>query len=246
MSSPRIHSLLKRAELDVIVPLGALEQHGPHLPMGTDSAIAESLALNIAQRVDHLLVAPCLPVGCSEHHMSFAGTVSLSRDVVAGYIRSVATALLRHGFRYIYVASAHAGNIPAMKAAVGSLDDQMRPRVVAFVDWPGQRDRLHEWAEESLGLAAEEVGSHAGHFETSIMLALAPESVDMQAAPKGFIGSADEATAVMATKGMTAVSEIGVVGDARGATAEAGRQYLEVLVASVVSFIEAHRSGAGS
>jgi creatinine amidohydrolase len=246
MSSPQIRSLLERAELDVIVPLGALEQHGPHLPLGTDTVIAESLALNVARRVDHLVVAPCLPVGCSEHHLSFAGTASLSPEAVVGFVRSVAKTLLRHGFRYVYVVSAHAGNIPAMKAAVESLDAEIRPHVAAFVDWPEQREQLHAWARQSLGLSAEEVGSHSGHFETSIMLALAPESVDMSTAPKGFIGSADEASKVMMTKGMAAVSEVGVVGDARGASPTAGRGYMDVLVASVVRFIERHRSAAAT
>jgi creatinine amidohydrolase/Fe(II)-dependent formamide hydrolase-like protein len=245
MSSPQIRSLLERAEVDVIIPLGALEQHGPHLPLGTDTVIAESLASIVARRVDHLAVAPCLPVGCSDHHLSFAGTASLSQEAVVAYVRSVAKTLLRHGFRYVYVVTAHAGNIRAMKAAVESLDAEIRAHVAAFVDWPQQREQLHAWARQSIGLSAEEVGSHSGHFETSIMLALAPELVDMFAAPRGFIGSADEASNVMMTKGMAAVSEVGVVGDARGASPAAGKGYMEVLVASLVHFIEGHRSAAG-
>lgn len=242
MLSPRIRSLVDQGDLDLLIPLGALEQHGPHLPLGTDTVIAAALAGKIAKQVDNLLVAPPLPVGRSDHHLSFAGTASIPEDVIAGYIRSVALTLLGHGFRYAYIVSGHAGNIPAMKAALRSLPPEAEGRVAAFVDWPAQRDAMHKWAETTLGLRPEEVGSHAGHFETSIMLSIEPDSVDMSAAPRGFTGPVDEAARLMGAEGMAAVSEVGVLGDARSATAEAGRGYLEVLVESVASFIEEHRA----
>ncbi|MGH2778876.1 MAG: creatininase family protein [Actinomycetota bacterium] len=244
MSSPEIRALVERGDVDVLIPLGALEQHGPHLPLGTDTVIAEAIAAGVAERVDGLVVGPCLPVGCSEHHLSFHGTASVPEAVVVGYIRSTALTLLGHGFRYVFVASGHAGNIPAMNAAVASMPAEFAGSVAAFVDWPAQRRAMHEWAERSLGLPGAEVGSHSGHFETSIMLELDPSSVDMSAAPEGFIGRAEEASELMKTKGMAAVSEIGVVGDARSASSEAGARYLEILVGSVVEFIEQHRSHA--
>jgi creatinine amidohydrolase/Fe(II)-dependent formamide hydrolase-like protein len=244
MSSPQIAALVELGDVDVLIPLGALEQHGPHLPLGTDTVIAEAIAAGVARAVGALVVAPCLPVGCSEHHLSFPGTASVPEAVVAGYIRSTALTVLSHGFRYVYVVSGHAGNIPAMSAAVASLPPEVEGRVAAFVDWPAQRRALHEWAESSQGLSGAEVGSHSGHFETSIMLQLDPSSVDMSAAPKGFIGRAEEASELMRAKGMAAVSEIGVVGDARSASSEAGASYLEILTGTVVEFIEQHRSHA--
>jgi creatinine amidohydrolase len=244
MSSPRVRSLVSRGDLDILIPLGALEQHGPHLPLGTDTLIAEAIAVKVAQRVDNLLVAPCLSVGCSDHHLSFPGTASIPEEVVAGYIRSTVLSLLGHGFRNAYVVSGHAGNIDAMKAAMRSLPSQAGTRVAAFVDWPAQRAALQKWAETSFGLSGDEVGSHAGHFETSILLDLTPDLVDMSVAPRGFIGSAEEAAQHMTTGGMAAVSDIGVLGDARSATAAAGAGYLEVLVASIAAFIEKHRAAA--
>jgi creatinine amidohydrolase len=244
MLSPQIPVVTERGDVDVLIPLGALEQHGPHLPLGTDTVIAEAIAAGVAKRVNALVVGPCLPVGCSEHHLSFPGTASVPEDVVSGYIRSTALTLLGHGFRYVYVESGHAGNIPAMKAAVASMPPNAVGRVAAFVDWPGQRRAMHAWAEKALGLSGAEVGSHSGHFETSIMLALAPETVDMSAAPEGFIGSPEEASELMQAEGIAAVSPIGVVGDARSASSEAGEGYLEVLIGSVVDLIEKHRAGA--
>jgi creatinine amidohydrolase len=242
MLSPEVASLLQRGHLDVLLPLGALEQHGPHLPLGTDAFIADALAREVARRAGDMVVAPCLPVGCSDHHLSFAGTASISVEAAAAYLRSVAVSLLRHGFRCAYMFSAHAGNIPALRAALASFDAADRKRVAIFVDWPAQRDAMHDWARRELGLGPDEVGSHAGHFETSIMLHLAPELVDMQAAPRGFIGSAQDATTTMAEKGIAAVSRAGVVGDARGATPEAGGGYFEILAASITSFVSERRA----
>jgi creatinine amidohydrolase len=128
-----------------------------------------------------------------------------------------------------------------MEDAVRSLRPRWRERTAVFSDWPGQRAALHGWAEKALGLPAEEVGSHAGHFETSIMLRLAPGLVDMDAARAGYIGSPEDASRRMAERGMQSVSEAGVVGDPRSSTAEAGDGYLAILVDTVCSFIERDR-----
>lgn len=244
--SPQVRALLERRSVDVFVPLGALEQHGPHLPLATDTIIAEAVAREVASSVDDLVVAPCLPVGCSDHHLAFAGTASIPNAVAAAYVSAVTSTLLGHGFRCAYLWSAHAGNNDAVREAAASLSDEFPGRVAAFVDWPAQRRRLHEWAEAAFGLAPERVGSHAGHFETSIMLAVAPDGVDMEAAPEGFVGPVQEAADRMKRDGIAALSDVGVIGDARSATAEAGKGYLKVLVATLLSFIEARRAAAAA
>ena len=128
MLSPQIPALVEHENVDVLIPLGALEQHGPHLPLGTDTVIAEAIAAGVAQRLDALVVAPCLPVGCSEHHLSFPGTASVPEAVVAEYTRSTALTLLGHGFRNVYVVTGHAGNIPAMRSAVASVPPNLAGR----------------------------------------------------------------------------------------------------------------------
>jgi creatinine amidohydrolase/Fe(II)-dependent formamide hydrolase-like protein len=239
---PQLRSLLKLGTVDVLIPLGALEQHGPHLPLATDTIIAEAVADVVSRRLPNLVVAPCLPVGCSDHHLSFPGTASISKEVASAYLVSVTRTLLSHGFQNAYLFSGHAGNIPAMKEAANSLAGETLGRVAAFVDWPGQRRAMHEWARAELGMSPERIGSHAGHFETSIMLYLRPELVDVAAAPEGFIGSSREASERMKRDGIEAVSAAGVIGDPRDASAAAGVGYLEVLVSSLVAFIEDHRS----
>lgn len=241
MLSPSLRSLLDGRRVDVLIPLGALEQHGPHLPLGTDSIIADAVAVRVVERVPDLLIGPAVTVGCSDHHLGFAGTASVQTEQLATTLTSIVTTLLGHGFRHAYLFSGHAGNIPSMQRSMAELPSELEGRASAFTDWPGQRAALHDWGQTRLGLTPEEIGSHAGHFETSMMLVLAPQRVDMDAAPVGYVGSSEEGSRIMRSGGMRRLSQVGVMGDARSASAEAGEGYLEVMTGTVVDFIEGHR-----
>ncbi len=241
MSWTALRERLKQGPLDVVIPLGALEQHGPHLPLDTDALIAEAVADRAAHRAGECVVAPCAPVGASSHHLAFPGTASLSDKTLMSVIVEVVQTLLGHGFRGAYLVTGHAGNVGAMAAVMAELDSAVRSRVVSFDDWPAQRDAVHRVAEDQLGLDRELVGTHGGHFETSIMLAIAPGRVDMSSAVIGHVGPAPSASAKLRSEGMTALSPVGVIGDPRGATADAGELYLDALVDLVVEGIEAHR-----
>ena len=233
---------LKQGPLDVMIPLGALEQHGPHLPLDTDALIAEAVADRAAQRVGECMVAPCIPVGASSHHLAFPGTASFSDATLGSVLVEVIQTLVGHGFRGAYLVTGHAGNVGAMASATGELDAADRSRVVSFDDWPAQREAIHQAAEAQLGLDRELVGTHGGHFETSIMLAIAPDRVDMASAVAGHVGPASSASAKLRSEGMAALSPVGIIGDPRGASADAGEIYLDALVGLVVDGIETHRS----
>ena len=235
-----VERLLADGPLDVIVPLGALEQHGPHLPLSTDQIIAEALASEAAARSGECAVAPCLPVGVSPHHLGFAGTASVAAQTMAELQTDVVSSLLNHGFRCAYVVTGHAGNAGSMAEAERRLAEAFAGRVVSFADWPAQRKAVHA-AAEAMGLDPERVGTHAGHFETSIMCLLRPDLVDSAAAEPGWIGPAAAAGETLRSRGMAALSPIGVVGDPTGAGAEAGRAYLGALVEHVASGIARHR-----
>ena len=241
MSWTALRQRLEDAPLDVLVPLGALEQHGPHLPLDTDSRIAEAVATRAAERVGQCVVAPCQAVGASAHHLAFPGTASLARRTLADVLVEVTRTLLGHGFRAAYLVTGHAGNVGAMTEAVAALDTDLGGRVVAFNDWPAQRDAVHRVAETHCGLDRETCGTHAGHFETSILLAIAPETVTMAAAVPGHVGPAATAGAILRAEGMASLSPVGIIGDPRGANAAAGELYLEALVDLVVTGIAAHR-----
>lgn len=241
MSWTALEERLTQGPLDVVIPLGALEQHGPHLPLDTDALIAEAVADRAARRAGECMVTPCIPVGASSHHLAFPGTASLSDTTLRNVLMEVVQTLLSHGFRGAYLVTGHAGNVGAMAEAIGELDAADRSRAVSFDDWPAQREAIHLVAEDQLGLDREQVGTHGGHFETSIMLAIAPDRVDMASAVAGYIGPAAPAGAKLRSEGMAALSPVGIIGDPRGSTADAGERYLDALVNLVVEGIEAHR-----
>lgn len=242
MSWTALGERLDQGPLDVMIPLGALEQHGPHLPLDTDALIAEAVADRAAQRAGECVVSPCIPVGASSHHLAFPGTASLTDKTLQSVLGEMIQTLLGHGFRGAYLVTGHAGNVGAMAAVIAELDPADRSRVVSFDDWPAQREAVHQVAEAQLGLDRELVGTHGGHFETSIMLAIAPERVDMASAVVGHVGPAASASAKLRSEGMAALSPVGVIGDPRGAAADAGALYLDALVSLVVEGIAAHRS----
>jgi creatinine amidohydrolase/Fe(II)-dependent formamide hydrolase-like protein len=222
----------------VIVPLGATEQHGPHLPLDVDSAIAAAVASAVAGRLStsghDCVVAPVLPFGDSAHHESFAGSVSLRRGVLVALLHDVCKSFLGTSFSWVALITGHAGNCWAMKEVAAEYSDG---RVIAVDDWPAMRAAIHDVSRSELGLDAEYVGTHAGHFETSIMLRLRPESVDMNAAECGAIGDPSILGTRLRSEGMSTVSPNGVIGDPTRATAEAGEKYLEALISYNTSTI---------
>lgn len=242
MTWTALRERLADGPLDVVVPLGALEQHGPHLPLDTDSRIAVAVANRAAARAGECVVTPPQTVGASSHHLAFPGTASLHDRTLTDVLVEITRTLLSHGFRAAYLVTGHAGNVGAMAAALASLPEPDRNRVVAFDDWPAQRGAVHRVAEEHCGLDRETAGTHAGHFETSILLAIAPETVDMAAAVAGHVGPAEAASATLRDEGMAALSPVGIIGDPRGANATAGELYLDALVDLVVTGIAAHRA----
>ncbi len=240
LTTSGVARMLAEGPTDVIIPLGALEQHGPHLPISTDQVIAEALALRAATEVGACAVGPCVPIGVSNHHLGFAGTTTLSAPVMASIQVEIVTSLLANGFRNAYLVTGHAGNCASMAEAVRRLSERFGNHVVAFDDWPAQRSALHAVATD-LGLDPERVGTHAGHFETSIMCLLVPDLVQLDRAEAGFIGPAREASRILLGQGMKKLSSNGVIGDPQGASAAAGRGYLDALVAHVVDGITEHR-----
>jgi creatinine amidohydrolase len=242
---PEVQARLAAGWTTVILPLGSTEQHGPHLPLSVDSEIAGRLAEGVARRLGACLVAPVVVLGCSAHHLGFPGSMSLEADTLARVIADACRSLGRHGFRRILVVSGHAGNVPAMKQAVEQLGAPDGYTVDAFVDWGRYRQPLYA-VGAAAGMTPPQVGSHAGHYETSLMLRLRPELVCMAEARAGFIGEPAEAGARLRASGMHALSDIGVIGDPRGATAELGERYFEAMVAAMAAYFSDGAAAVGA
>ena len=155
----------------VIVPVGALEAHGPHLPLGTDQIQAEATAAALAERVDGL-VAPTIAYGSSPPARNFAGTVSLSLAQLEGYAGGVLGEFARMGVRRILVISGHAerGHMAALREAA---DETVRrfpsTRVVVLSDY--------DFVYELRGKESPSTDGHAGLLETSRVMAMEPDSV---------------------------------------------------------------------
>lgn len=212
----------------VIVPLGSLEQHGPHLPMNTDTAIATAVASCAAEQIDMecdraVVIAPAIVYGASGEHQSFPGTVSLGhaalRSVLLEVVRSLSTWAGR-----IVIVNGHGGNVSTLSGAVAQMIHEG-----------------HDVAWVPCALAAAATDAHAGHDETSLMLHLAPERVDMPRASAGNTADLDDLMPALHARGMEAVSLNGVLGDPTYASSEAGEVLFSSAVHHVVSAI-AHGS----
>jgi creatinine amidohydrolase len=231
MTTAEITRRLSAGDRTVIVPCGATEQHGPHLPICMDRDHADHLAVLLAHRLGAALVAPTVPVGCSKHHLGFAGTVSLRDETFKAVCQDYCTSLARHGFTRIIFISGHIGNFPVLERILPDLRASVPEgvRVEAFTDaiaW------LERWKKAVIAAGGEgvSVGGHADVAETSIMLVLRPESTHLDAAVSGWIGlMGNDELAAMWQDGIGSVSPNGILGDARGATVEIGLSCLDAI-----------------
>lgn len=199
----------------LLVPLGSTEQHGPHLPFDTDARIAEAIATNAASQMMHVSVAPVLPYGASGEHAGFAGTLSIGSEVLkAVIIELTRSAMLTFG-RVVFV-NGHGGNHGGMRAAIAQMQSEG-----------------HDVASWSPSIPGGD--AHAGRTETSLMLAIAPESVRIGAAEAGNTAPLSEILDELRAGGVVAASPNGVLGDPAGASVEEGQQLLAQLVADLRS-----------
>ena len=214
----------------VIVPLGATEQHGPALPLLVDNEHGLHAALRAAQRLEKTLVGPVVTLGHSPEHAAFAGSVSVSKETLKGMLHDIAESHARSGFKLVYFWPAHGGNGPILKEVLPSLESRWPGCRVSGLRDVGRYVR-HTWDKAPLerGISLSQSGSHAGEFETSMMLAMRPELVRMEKAEAGNPAPFDTIGDAMMREGMEAVSPNGVLGDQRGADAERGNFYLDTL-----------------
>ena len=233
---PEVRAEQERGRDTVVIALGATEQHGRHLPLATDALLGDHLARMLADPLD-AFHAPTLRVGCSEHHVGFAGTMSLSESTFRAVVGDLVRSLLRGGFRRIVLVPTHGGNFAPLAAAVSKLDE--RQSVTALTDL-GVLFQIAQMGEREYGVPLAEGGLHAGEWETSLLLAIHPDLVAMEHAEPGFTGDLQDALkGIFAEGGVAALSENGAIGDPRRATTEHGERYWSAAVDLALEQIEA-------
>lgn len=199
----------------LIVPLGSTEQHGPHLPLATDTLIASAWADALAASLradgdERVIVAPALPYGAAGEHQSFPGTLSIGTEVTNSIVIELARSAKHMVDRVVFL-SGHAGNAEAVTTAQHQL-----------------RSEGHD-IEVVLPVLADS-DAHAGRTETSLMLHIAPDLVAVDQAAPGNVRPVGELMSDLRSGGVGAVSANGVLGDPSGASAEEGRHLLQRLV----------------
>ena len=206
------------ADAVLAVPLGSTEQHGPHLPLSTDTDIAVALATRLAEARADVLLAPAVAYGSSGEHAGFAGTLSIGQDA----LEQMLVELVRSAdaFRGVVLINAHGGNASPLARAAATASREGRA-VVA-------------WAPTS----PVSGGAHAGRSETSLMLAIAPALVHMDAARAGDTRPIGELIGALRSGGVASVSATGVLGDPAGASAAEGESLLASLASSLVDAVD--------
>ena len=200
----------------VVIPVGSFEQHGPHLPLDTDTQIAAHLCTTAAHGINSVVIAPPLSITASGEHAGFPGTMSIGTEalttVIVELVRSCDWAMgviLVHG---------HGGNLAAVQRATALLHSEQR--------------NIASWWPRIQGADA-----HAGHTETSLMLAIDPQLVRLDKVDIGNVQPMSELQHDLQTQGVKAVSENGILGNASTATAEHGEEMLTALTNDLRSFI---------
>ena len=234
MTWPEVEDARRQGVETVIVPTASVEQHGPHLPLLTDTLIGDRVAEMTARKLGHTLVAPVIRPGLSSHHMGFPGSFTLSPDTFRRVVEEYCLSLLTHGFRTFILTSGHGGNFTYLDAVGPYLQDALRARdpkvrIIPHVNLVRYMRTQQEFVRQRFGIPLEEAGWHADVMETACVLVIRPDLVNMGQAAAGWIGDSTTILDRIFLDGLRAVSPNGILGDARKATREMGEALLEHL-----------------
>jgi creatinine amidohydrolase len=233
LSWPEVKAEIANGRDTVVIALGATEQHGPHMPLATDALLGDHLAQLVAERLD-AFVAPTVRIGCSEHHLEFPGTLSVSHDTFHETVGDIVRSLARGGFARVVLLPTHGGNFEPLATALDKLGPVQGIRISALTDI-GALLKLAQLGERDYGVPVGEGGLHAGEWETSMLLAIHPELVHTERAEPGFTGDMEAAAGPFFSEGVHAVAANGVIGDPEKATAAHGERYWNEALAIVLA-----------
>jgi creatinine amidohydrolase len=238
-----IQSLPEQENVVIIQPVGAIEQHGPHLPVVVDAAIGMGVLGKALEKLEHSIPAyalPCLYYGKSNEHWHFPGTITISAQTLLSILMEVADSLYRSGFRKLILMNSHGGQPQVMEIAARDIHQKYGD----FLVFPLFTWRVPNIAHELLTEKELKYGIHAGDAETSLMLSLLPEQVKMAKAIAEYPSGLPE-DSLLDMEGdlpfawlTNELTQSGVMGDATIATKEKGDRLLQSLAEGWVRVIK--------
>ncbi|MFN8534548.1 MAG: creatininase family protein [Dehalococcoidia bacterium] len=234
LSWVEVRDLIAAGYDTIVQSYGATEQHGPHLPLGTDAFQGDVIAERVARRIGNALVAPTIAIGWSDEFLDFPGSMSLAPGTVAAIVEDCCRSFATSGFRRALLLVAHAGNCRPMADGIAR-SGVSQPSITILAD-PTLAGFIAPFGPvgERLGISPE-ARNHAGHSETSMMLAIRPDLVLTDRYEQGFAGSREEARARLPVEGVRALAPNGLLGQPDGSSAEAGEAYLDAWAAAAAA-----------
>jgi creatinine amidohydrolase len=244
MTWPEVKEAAKNGRVPII-PIGSTEQHGPHLPLKTDAYIVEKLCEEVATKIpDKVVVMPCIYYGYNEHHLDFPATIHIDHETLIRFVINIGKSLAHHGFKKMVIVNGHGSNTALMEIAARRITLET-PAICASLTYINLEPKVFQLIEGEEG--------HGGDIETSIMLYLAPELVNMTLAERNWTipksryirygvepGGTDFAVAggvVQFADWFSRNSKNGTLGDPTKATSEKGKIFFELYVNALVDFI---------
>jgi creatinine amidohydrolase len=228
---------LKQTDI-AILPVGAIEQHGPHLPLDVDSFDAEYLSKKVAEACSNPkpLVLPLLPYGVSYHHDDFPGTISVSNESLSKMVYEIGISLERNGIKKLIIINGHGDNSPTLNYAAQMINRDAKIFVAVDTGETSDVD-LDEMSDTHNDV-------HAGEVETSTTLALRPNLVKMDKAINSTLNFTSRYLNFSSLRGVPwyartkKISDSGVMGDPTKANAAKGEKMWEIMIAHLVAFVE--------
>jgi creatinine amidohydrolase len=229
----------------VVLPVASMEQHGPHLPVGVDTILCSGVCKLAAERAGdvEVVVAPTLWCGMAEHHMAFGGTFTFDIPTYRAVLLALLKSLERHGFHRVVIVNGHGGNIAALAAFLPDFARETSLQVRATTYFLLAQEAMAPFMDDQVSVL------HACEVETSMMMVLAPETIRQERLSEAFgMLDADLTALTRPTVGryrpFREMTQTGVIGDARQATAQKGSAFLDA-AADALAKLLSDRGGQG-
>ena len=235
---PEVEQAIENGTRTVVIAVGSVEQHGPHLPLIMDTLAGDELSRRVAAELGDAFAAPTIRPGCSGHHMDFPGTITVPAEVLMDTIRAYCRSLSEHGFEHLVLLPTHGGNFAPVNTVAPEIAREIDANVIGLADLDQLMELMNEGMAEA-GVDYQEPVIHAGAAETAIVLAVAEGLVRTDELDVGHEGAVSPSR--LFSEGFRAITETGVLGDPREGTAEAGEAILEKLTEAFVERIKTER-----